>query len=334
MVIYGVALAGIASLNHLGAEHCWLGALNLYLPQAMWAVPGLLLLALSPMAGRNWMWLPALSLVWVLGPIMGLRWSAQRRPGPATAPVLRVLTCNAKFGIRDSAELLNDIVRYQPEVVLLQDADGLLKSSVGTFFETWCVRSFGQFVIASRLPLSGTEVHRFSSPSGGFAFLRCQVNRGGSAITLYDVHFQSPRDSLNAFRTDREGKWHPLDAIKELEENAAVRLRQAEALRDLVEKESCPVILGGDLNSPESSRVCAALRAAGLRDAFSEGGRGYGYTYGHFLFQHRIPWLRLSWMRLDHIMTSPRMHVWRCWVGNGMASDHRPVIADIVFWNH
>jgi endonuclease/exonuclease/phosphatase (EEP) superfamily protein YafD len=331
IVLYGMTLAVITSVNHMGAEHWWLGALNLYLPQVLWAAPALLLLAVSPMAGRHWIWLPALYMVWVLGPIMGFRWSSQTPPGPMTTPVLRVLTCNAKFGVRDSGELLNDIVRYQPEVVLLQDANGLLNSPDGKCFAKWNVRSFGQYVIASKLPLSAAKVHTVSSPSGNFAFLRCQVSHGASVIALYNVHFQSPRDSLNAFRTEREGSWHFPDAIQELEQNAATRLHQAREIRKLVESESCPVILAGDLNSPEPSRVCATLKDAGLQDAFSEGGRGYGYTYGHFLLQHRIPWLHLSWMRLDHIMASSRMHVWRCWVGNGWASDHRPVIADLIF---
>jgi endonuclease/exonuclease/phosphatase (EEP) superfamily protein YafD len=330
IALYGVTLAVITIVNDLGAEHWWFGALNLYLPQAIWAAPGLLLLAVSLPAGRNWIWLPALSLVWVLGPIMGFHWSAQRPPEPVTTPVIRVLTCNAKFGIHDSIELLNDIARYQPDVVLLQDADGFLKSPYGKFFKRWNVRSLDQFLIASRLPLCGSGVRKVSSPLGAPAFLRCQVSYGSSALTLYSVHFQSPRDGLNAFRTDRDGQWHPLDAIQELEGNAAVRMQQAQNLGKLVASESCPVILGGDLNSPQPTRVCATLEGAGLRDAFDTGGRGYGYTYGHFLLQHRIPWLHLSWMRLDHIMASTRIHVWRCWVGNGEASDHRPVIADLI----
>ena len=326
MALYGVALAVLTCLNALGAEYWWLGALNLYLPQILWAVPGLLLLAVaSSWAGRRWIWLPVLSLVWVLGPIMGFHWSARWRPEPVATPVLRVLTCNVKFGVRDSDELLNDIVRYQPELVLLQDANGFMQSPYGKFFHRWHVRSWDQFVIASRLPFAAS-----AAPLASHRFLRDTVLLGGSAITVYSVHLQTPRDGLNAFRTDRDGHWHPLEAIPELQDNAAIRLQQAQDLRRQVAAESGPVILGGDLNSPQPSRVCTLLEEAGLLDAFGAGGRGYGYTYGHYLLQHRIPWLHLSWMRLDHIMTSARMPVWRCWVGNDEASDHRPVIADLL----
>jgi len=328
MVLYALVLLVIAGVNRAGAEHWWLGALNLYLPQALWALPALPLLLLSPLAGRYWPWLPALCLAWVLGPIMGLCWSPRRPPAAGAQPPLRVLTCNAKFGLRDTRALFRDIVRYRPEVVLLQDANGLLASPLGRFFQGWQVRASGQYVIASRHPLSAAELLPGPAADGRPVVLRCQVDLGGTRVTLYNAHFQSPRDSLNAFRTSPDG-WHPLDAIQDLERNAAVRLEQALLLRDRVAAETGPVLLAGDLNSPEPSRVCATLKEAGLTDAFSAGGRGYGYTYGHFLLQRRAPWLHLSWMRLDHIMAGPRLRVLRCWVGTGKASDHRPVIADL-----
>ena len=326
MVLYAVTLAVITGVNLRGAEQWWPGALNLYLPQAFWAVPALPLLAASRAAGWRWALLPALCLVWVCGPIMGLRWSAQTPPGPGQS--FRILTCNAKYGLRDTRELLDDIDRYQPQVVLLQDADGFMRGPLGAFFKGWQVRASSQFVIASRLPLSAAEFRWVATPAGRQAYYRCQVKLGGTAVTLYAVHFQSPRDSLNAFRTERNGRFQLLDGSAELEQNAALRLEQARGLRGLVQAESDPVIIAGDLNSADPSRVCATLREAGLRDAFDAGGRGYGYTYGHFLLHHRLPWLRLSWMRIDHIMLSPRLRAWRCWVGTSKASDHRPVIAD------
>ena len=99
---------------------------------------------------------------------------------------------------------------------------------------------------------------------------------------------------------------------------------------EYLQTEQGPVIVAGDLNAPEASLVCATLKEAGLRDAFSEGGTGYGYTYGHLLFKNRLPWLRISWMRIDHIMLNSRFSAQRCWTGSGQASDHRPVIADLV----
>ena len=329
MALYGLVLAAITCVNLLGAERWWLGALNLYLPQAFWAVPAVLLLAAAASSGWRWMLVPALCLAWVCGPIMGLRWSMRTPPPPAAGPAIRILTCNVKYGRRDTRKLLKEITRYQPQIVLFQDAPGFLQGPLGSFFKGWQVRGAGQFVIASRLPLSAAELRCLDSPTGRHIFYRCQVQIGATAVTLYDVHFQSPRDSLNAFRTDPVGTLNLPDAIGDLEHNAAQRLDQARGLRGLVQAEPGPVIIAGDLNSTDPSRVCATLREAGLQDAFSAGGRGYGYTYGHFLLERRIPWLHLSWMRIDHIMMSPRLRTWRCWVGTSEASDHRPVLADV-----
>lgn len=91
--------------------------------------------------------------------------------------------------------------------------------------------------------------------------------------------------------------------------------------------------MAGDFNSPDHSLVCEPLRQAGLTDAFAQGGRGYGYTYGHFLLKNRVPYLRASWIRIDHIMASSGLRAQTCWVGTRGASDHRLVVADFVLNN-
>jgi endonuclease/exonuclease/phosphatase family metal-dependent hydrolase len=46
--------------------------------------------------------------------------------------------------------------------------------------------------------------------------------------------------------------------------------------------------------------------------------------------KHRMPTFNVSWMRIDHIMMSSHFQSRDCWTGTGEASDHRPVIADLV----
>jgi endonuclease/exonuclease/phosphatase (EEP) superfamily protein YafD len=331
IVLYSLAILVLTGVNHFGAEHWWFGALNFYLPQVLWAVPGVLLLMAAIQAGTRWAWGPALCLLWVLGPIMGFRWTTPKPASPGTGPCVRVMTCNAKYGRHDGKELLKEIDRYQPQVVLLQDAVGILQGPLASYFRAWHTCSFEQYLIASRGPITGARVLWVASSADKLPVLRCVTDLGGIPVACYSVHLQSPRDSLNAFRLDREGHWHPLDAIHELEQSASVRLQQAQGLGQLLKAEPGPVLLAGDLNSPENSRVCATLKEAGLQEAFSQGGRGYGYSYGHFLLRHRIPWLHFSWMRLDHIMTSPQMRVLWCWVGTWKVSDHRPVIAELAW---
>jgi hypothetical protein len=244
------------------------------------------------------------------------------------------MTWNVKYGGYDKLRQLaitGHIYEVGPDVVLMQDAGGLLNGPIGHFFRQWNVRSFGQYVIASKLPLDEAEVRWIPFHGENHTCLRCRLHVGAKTLILYDVHFQSPREGLDALREARRQLWYLPSAVQQLEDNVEARLSQARALRELIRHEQEPVVVAGDLNSPEASLACAALREAGLHDAFAEAGRGYGYTYGHFLLRRRLPWHGASWMRIDHVMLSSQLRSNACRAGAEYASEHRPVIADVVF---
>jgi len=329
-VLYLVLLASITILNRLGADRFWLGALNLYLPQAMWLVPGLILLIVALTAARRWIWLPLVGILWVLGPIMGLSLPIKAYDMAPGDVLLRVMTCNTKYGRYAPDALLTDLARYRPDLLLFQDAEAVRKGELGRFLRTWHVHYHEQFVIASRFPLSDVQALRIDAPDVAEECLRARLRVGDRTVTVYNVHLQTPRTGLNAFRTVKRRPWFLPKAVDRFEANVEIRLAEARALQELVAQERGPVVLAGDLNSPESSEACLMLRRAGLHDAFSEAGTGYGYSYGHKLLQHRLPWIRFSWMRIDHIMMNDRLHAVSCWTGNGESSEHRPVIADLV----
>lgn len=329
--IYGAILLAITALNWISADRFWLGALNLYLPQVMWTVPGIVLAFLVFRANPVYTWLPLLCVLWVLGPVMGFRWSLDPPGSPAASVKVRVLTWNIKYGKHDLAPLVEEIDRCKPDVVLFQDAVDALNGPLGNYFKNWQVRSHEQFVIASRYPLSQAEVFELPSSSRKREyFLRCRLTVGSAEVSLYNVHLKTPRRSLNALRGARRQPGELPEAVQSFDRNVRTRLLQATSLQEHLSREQGPVIMAGDLNAPDSSLICATLRDAGLHDAFAERGKGYGSTYGHFLFKHRLPWLKVSWMRIDHIMVSSGIVTRRCWAGSAEASDHRPVIADLI----
>ena len=334
---YAASLVALTILNRVGADLWWFGAFNLYLPQAVWAVPGILITAFALKVARQWIWVPLLGVAWVVGPLMGLCWPLSApRESQGSVP-LRVMTWNIKYGTHDKLahlELMHDIDMNNPAVVLLQDAGGLLDGPFGKFFSRWNVRTDGQYVIASRLPLGEIQVRRMSFSGGDHTCVRTQLKLGGTDVALYNVHFESPRSGLNALRVVKQKPWYLPKAVQTLANNVEARFSQVQELREYIRQEKGPVIVAGDLNSPDVSLVCATLRAVGLHDAFAEGGRGYGYTYGHFLLQHRAPAFNFSWMRIDHIMVSSQFQSQRCWTGTYMASDHRPVIADLALYRN
>ena len=328
---YAAVLAGLTVLNWTGSDRLWLGALNLYLPQIMWAAPGVLLTPLFMKFERPLLWLPIVCVLWVLGPIMDFSWSLPAiRQAPAGVP-LRVMTWNIKYGFHDVAPLLEELDRRQPDVVLFQDAIGCLEGPLGEYFRGWEVRSSGQYLIASKYPMSQANVQQLPSSSRKEEnFFRCRVRVGDAVVSLYNVHLKTPRRSLNALRKVRHQPLTLPDAIDYFDSNVRLRQVQATVLLDSLRQERGAVIVAGDLNAPESSLVCGVLREAGLQNAFSKRGFGYGFTYGHFLLKNRLPWLKVSWMRIDHIMVNSGIETRNCWAGSGEASDHRPVVADLL----
>ena len=138
-------------------------------------------------------------------------------------------------------------------------------------------------------------------PGENHTCLRCRLHVGAKTLILYNVHFESPRGGLDAFREVRRQPWYLPSAIQQLEDNVEARLSQARALRELIRQEREPVVVAGDLNSPDASLACATLREAGLHDAFAEGGKGYGYTYGHFLLRRRLPGFFVDADRSHHV---------------------------------
>jgi endonuclease/exonuclease/phosphatase family metal-dependent hydrolase len=135
---------------------------------------------------------------------------------------------------------------------------------------------------------------------------------------VFNVHLITPRDTLEAFRHGA------LSEVIQEGTDTAVRLGQAAELAEAVRKETGPVIVAGDFNSPEQRLAVRRLLDAGLRDAFSERGTGYGYTFG--------PKTRLghSLERIDHILVSKHFAVRQCLTGEPVTSDHHPVFAELV----
>ena len=331
---YVALLSALTVLNRYGPDSWWFGDVNLFLPQVIWLVPGICLVCLSLAVARHWLWVPLLCIVWVLGPIMDFHWRFDVSPGAAGGRrQFRVMTCNVKYGKRNISALVDDITRNAPDVIILQDVDDeLLNKTFGKMFAKWNIssRNDKKYIVASKYPLGQATVSLIPYRDEPHSCLRCQVLIGSVTVTVYDVHFVSPREGLYEFTSSRRQPGTLPKAIHNLKANQEDRLSQARALSELLRREVGPVIVAGDLNSSDASLVCKTLQDGWLHDSFAEGGRGYGYTYGHYLLRNKHPWFNHSWMRIDHVMISPHLESLHCWTGNGEASDHRPVFADLI----
>lgn len=100
------------------------------------------------------------------------------------------------------------------------------------------------------------------------------------------------------------------------------RAKEADSLFYIIKAEPFPVIVMGDLNDFSGSYVIKRLKEAGLKDAWWEGGCGYGATF-------HDKWLKL---RLDHILyNKDKLNLQYVKVIDSDLSDHNAMVAGFIF---
>ena len=296
-----------------------------FVPYPAWlALAGLALLA-GVVAGRRWLAAGLLAVALVLTVVMDLA-VGSAEPGQGH---LRVMTYNVKAYLADTrpqnvANIVAEVVEHDADIIVMQDADGLIDARspaarpLRTAFRDRQLYEFGQYIVASRVPMRDCRPAGIPYRGQTHTCVRCTVQAFGQDVELFVVHLVSPRVGLNAARFERLG------GLDEWQENFDDRMTQVRTLAGMLSTTVRPVILAGDLNATEHSPVLDVLRSTGLRDAFSTAGFGYGYTHGHSLRPH------ISFLRIDHVMVSEPLGVREAFAGGSGGSDHRPVIADLV----
>ena len=317
-LVYALTLLCVSVANAAGPERWWLGSVNLFLPQWLWALPVALLLPWYLARAWRWSWVPLVLLAWVVGPLMGWSFGAAGFTSRENGTSLRIMTYNVKWGRRNPVALLANIAAADPDLILMQDSENVMDRVLRTLDKPgWSVVQLSQYTVLSRHRITGARLVR-PTPEHNYQYVRCIVHLGTRQIALYDAHLITPRFALGAL------KENATEGQGDVRQNAALREQEADALAASIRTANVPSILAGDLNAPVQSRVCRTLYETGLRDAFSTAGWGYGYTYG------QSTRLRYPFVRIDHIMVSPEWQVLQCREGGPGGSDHSPVIADLV----
>lgn len=96
------------------------------------------------------------------------------------------------------------------------------------------------------------------------------------------------------------------------------RKEKAHFLKMKILESPLPMIVMGDMNDFNHSSPMDSLKDAGMKNAWWEGGLGYGATYHE-------GWLRL---RIDHIYYNEKLELKGVKVIDTDLSDHNPLIAD------
>ncbi|HEX2473896.1 MAG TPA: endonuclease/exonuclease/phosphatase family protein [Lacipirellulaceae bacterium] len=90
----------------------------------------------------------------------------------------------------------------------------------------------------------------------------------------------------------------------------------------LLTAEQGPLVVVGDFNATEHSKVYKQLTESKLRSAHDDQGRGYAVTWPNG--QNPCPPVRI-----DQALVSPEIEVERIVEGRGRGSDHKPLILDV-----
>lgn len=214
-----------------------------------------------------------------------------------------VMTYNVARGQRGPQELARVVRDEAPDVVCLQEVNGLRPD-----FLSRLARELPQFTLVAdrevalltRFPVRAGRVHEL--PDTQRRFLEARLDVRGTPVTVVNVHFTTV-----LLRGDIPG-------------TAKRREAQARRLTDLARAAPGAFLACGDFNTPPKGRVYGQLRAV-LSDAFVQVGSGFGWT-----FPARMPLLRL-----DQVWLSPDLRAVRAQVPSALASDHRPLVVDVAF---
>ena len=156
-------------------------------------------------------------------------------------------------------------------------------------------------------------------PGEGVRVTRVTFAWGEQRAVLYNVHLLSYRLKpwdVQGFRWSSPAAWR--NVLRMYRNDFVVRAREAEAVRQILDRETLPFIVCGDLNSTPHNWVYRHV-SRHLSDAFKISGRSWGATYH----------AQLPLFRIDYILTSPDWEIRSADVSDVDFSDHRAVSAEV-----
>jgi endonuclease/exonuclease/phosphatase (EEP) superfamily protein YafD len=225
-----------------------------------------------------------------------------------TEPTLRLMSLNMRYGQADLGQLLGEVERVRPDVLVLTeftsqaeavltapDWRALLPYHVGTTGDALGPGNWGDASgtqVLSRTPL--TELERTEGTRA--TSLAVRVTVAGRSFALIAAH------PANAVSEGLDG-W----------------LRESREITDLAKRYSDgPLLVAGDLNSvPEHYSLRTLLAATGLHECLD----GWQPTY---------PGNRLvALIRIDHVLASAQFRTVSMDTFAAQGSDHRGVVAEL-----
>ena len=316
---YTAGVVGLWLLFRLAGDRWWFATLLMFGPRWIYAVPLLGLVPAAIVMRRRWLLPLGVAVVIAVGPIMGFNvpW---RTLGDDSQPDLRVVAYNIdRWNVKPErfARMLEDV---KPDLVAIQECP----THRWNIPDGWDVRRAGELIVVSARPIVRHEVSRSRWPPGPRVIngMYCVVDTPAGRVGFACVSLDTPRRGLSAV-LDRETILD-LDQTGYAHKRIEWRRRESEDMARWLAGFPEPKILAGDFNMPTDSTIYREFWR-GYSNAFDRAGFGLGYT-------KRTSIRRRSYgARIDHVLTDGRWRAVACRLGPGLGSDHRPVIADVVW---
>lgn len=227
---------------------------------------------------------------------------------------------------KKAPRIVSLIDRYSPDVVFIAEycedcipaLDTLLAKTYP--YSTLCKRVYFHYFY-SKYPLVEEKRFRDSASQKSIDIYSCQVNLHGDKVALYGCHLPSNNYTaeMKCFSPDSiDTSGDMLHYIRNISHAFHLRAQQTELIVSDLKGANMPVIVMGDMNDVGGSASIKILEKCGLKDAWWEGGCGYGAT-----IHKPMPY------RIDHIFYSKGLVLRTIKVvGSEGLSDHDALYAE------
>jgi len=304
----------VALVYRLAGDTTWWGTALIYAGKWPWLVVPLLCIPFA-IRRRSALIPLGLALLLILGPLMGGRLSM--RPLLAGKErILRVLTYNAMGGFDVARTLPLVLEAYKPDIAAFQECGPPLRVEIARQ-QGWEVldTSRAGLCFMSRYPLMSQPVQMpakvFREAGGSAAAVRYPIATPGGAVTVFNLHLETPRHGVEFLLHD------PAQAPKKIRANTLLRDTESRVVRRWVDSTTGARLVVGDFNLPVESAIFRH-HWGDLEDAWDAAGNGFGYS-------KRNGWIRV---RIDHTLSTGPLKAVRVKVGKDYGSDHLPVVTE------